>query len=137
AHYAYRQSHGPSMPEIALEGSGQWGENLDGTPGRNNDLQGKVVLTWTLFNGLINHYRRRELAERWTSATLERDVKARDIIEQIDKALASLTVGQNRIDSLEAQTIANSKVVQTYTEEYELSKRSLLDLLDSQSTYFN
>lgn len=137
ARYEFRQSHSSSVPEIALEGIGRWGENLDGTPGQNDDLQGKIVLTWTLFNGLINSNRRRELAERWTAAQLERDVKAREIIEQIDRALAAVTVGQTRVRNLEEQVDANEKVVKTYREEYELSKRSLLDMLDAHSAYFN
>lgn len=137
AHFEYKQSKSSLLPNISLEGTTSWAEDIDGTPGNNDEVVGKVVLTWTLFSGLINVNKRRELAERWTQAQLERDVRVREIIEVIDKALAAYETGRSRVKSFEEQVAANVKVVATYLEEYELSKRQLLDLLDAESAMFN
>ncbi len=137
ARFDFKQAKSGYFPEIALEGTASWARDVDAIPGRNDEVVGKVVLTWNLFSGLIKVNRRRELAERWTQAQLERDVRAREIIETIDRALAAFETGRERVASFEEQVATNKKVVTTYLEEYELSKRSLLDLLDSQSALFN
>lgn len=137
ARFTFKQSKSGYFPQISLEGTASWAEDIDGTKGRNDELVGKVVLSWRLFEGLIKVNRRRELAERWTQAQLQRDVKVREIIEVIDRAIAAYTSGQARVKAVEDQVAANRKVVKTYFEEYELSKRSLLDLLDSETASFN
>lgn len=137
ARFEFRQSKSSYYPTVSMEGTTQWANDIDGTPGRNDDLVGKLVLTWNLFDGLIKVNRRHELAERWTQAQLERDVRIREIIEVIDRALAAFETGRERVKSREEQVSLNRKVVKTYFEEYQLSKRSLLDMLDSENALFN
>lgn len=137
AEFEFKQSKSGYFPTISLEGSAGWDYNVDGTEGRDDDLVGKLVLSWSLFEGLIKVNRRRELAERWTQAQLQRDVRVREIIELIDRAQGAFETGKDRVSSFEEQVAANKKVVATYFEEYELSKRSLLDLLDAESAMFN
>ncbi|GAB4228213.1 MAG: TolC family outer membrane protein [Methyloligellaceae bacterium] len=137
ARYEYRQSRSSYYPTVSLEGTASWGEDIDGIQGRNDEVVGKVVLSWNIFDGLIKVNRRRELAERWTAAQLERDVRIREVVEAIDRALAAFQAGKARVDSFEEQVDINRKVVKTYFEEYELSKRSLLDLLDAENALFN
>jgi len=137
AKFEYKQSGSSYYPTISLEGSSTWAEDIDAIQGQNDELVGKLVLTWNIFDGLIKVNRRRELAERWTQAQLERDVRIREIIEVIDRSQAAFIAGKARVASFEKQVAANRKVVKTYFEEYELSKRSLLDLLDSENAMFN
>ena len=137
ARFEYKQSKSGYFPTLSLEGTARWAEDIDGSVGRNDELTGKLVLSWSLFEGLIKVNRRRELAERWAQAQLERDVRAREIVEVIDRALAAYETGKQRVQSFEEQVAANRKVVKTYFEEYELSKRSLLDLLDAENAMFS
>jgi adhesin transport system outer membrane protein len=137
ARYEFKQSKSSYYPRIGLEGTASWANDIDGTQGQNDELVGKLVLTWNLFDGLIKVNRRRELAERWAQTQLERDVRIREIVEVIDRALAAFKTGKDRVKAREEQVAANRKVVETYFEEYELDKRSLLDFLDAESAKFN
>lgn len=124
-------------PEVALEGSATFGSEVSGIAGRDNDLTGRVVMSWNVFDGLITTNRRRELSERWYQAKAVRDTQNRQVTEAVERAWAAYTVGAKRVAELRRQAELNKRIVRTYLEEYRLSKRSLLDLLDSESSLFN
>ena len=137
AKYAHNQSEGSYYPEISLEGSATYGSNIAGTSGRNNDLTARVVASWNLFDGLVTTNRRRELSERWYETKARRDVQKRQVTEAVERAWAAYTVGGSRVAQLRRQANLNKRLVKTYLKEYRLSRRSLLDLLDSESALFN
>ncbi len=64
AHFSREQSKSGYWPILSLQGTASAGHALGGTPGRNNELTGKVVLSWNLFNGGITNYREKELTAR-------------------------------------------------------------------------
>jgi len=137
AQFEQAQAESAYMPELSLQGSASIGEDLAGTPGRNDTLVGQLVLSWNLFNGFQTTNRYRELGERAEQARLLRQVRLREVGETIERAWASYTVGRERVGLFEQQVAKNVQVVDAYKQEYELSKRSLLDLLDSESALFN
>jgi outer membrane protein, adhesin transport system len=137
AKFARTQNEGSYYPEIALEGSATYGSNIGGTRGKNNDLTGRVVASWNIFNGQITTNRNRELSERWYETKARQDVQKRAVVEAVERAWAAYTVGGSRVTQLRRQSQLNKRLVRTYLEEYRLSKRSLLDLLDSESALFN
>ncbi len=137
AKFDRKQSTSAFYPEISLEGSATYGSDISGIPGRDNDLTGRVVMSWNVFNGLITTNRRRELSERWYQAKALRDTQNREVTEAVERAWAAYTVGGTRVAELQRQAELNRRITRTYLEEYRLSKRSLLDLLDSESALFN
>ena len=44
--------------------------------------------------------------------------------------------GHARVAALKSQEASNSKIIRTYLDEYQLSKRSILDVLDAENTRF-
>lgn len=124
-------------PKLYAELKGSHGDNLAGTPGRSTDLSGRLVLSWNLFSGGIRRARTNELAERTAEAMAARDTQIRETIEQIDRAFAAVQIGAERVRSAGKRARVARRVVSTYEEEFRLSKRSLLDLLDSESSRFN
>ena len=137
ARFAVAQSRSANMPVVALEGNANYGHDLDGTPGRDEEYVGKVTLNWRIFDGRIGRNRTRELAARQAQAAAERDARRRQIVEAIDRALAGYQVGGSRVASLRKRTADSRRVIRAYEDEYKLSKRSLIDLLDSENAYFN
>lgn len=137
AKFAREQSRGAYYPEIALEGTATFGSDISGIPGRDNDLTGRVVMSWNVFDGLITTNRNRELSERWYQAKARHDTQNRQVTEAVERAWAAYTVGRKRVSELKRQAELNKRIVRTYLQEYRLSKRSLLDLLDSESALFN
>ncbi len=137
AAYERAQSESGYLPEVSLQGTATFGSDIGGTPGRSNDLTGQVVLSWNLFNGFRTTNRYRELAERENQSRLLREARTREVSEGVERAWAVFTIGRERVVLFEQQVAENVKVVEAYKQEYELSKRSLLDLLDSERALFN
>ena len=137
ARYEKKQSTSSFLPTIALEGETFFGRDISHTIGRDHEYTARVVVTWNLFDGFIKNNRRRELIERVGQAQLERDVEVRAVVEASERAWASFLTGGARVTALAEQERIARKVRSAYQEEYELDKRSLLDLLDSEASLFS
>ena len=135
--YELERAKGAHYPSVALEGTATYGEDVNGIEGRNLDVTGKVVINWDLFDGHIRKNRERALNERVMQHQLEADSQSREIAEAIERAYAGFATGGDRVDSLRDQVQANNRTVSAYREEYQLGKRSLLDLLDGENSRFN
>ena len=137
ASYEKKQARSSFFPTVAVEGNAIFGRDISGTIGRNHEYGGRVVVTWNLFDGFIKNNRQRELTERLGQAELERDVEARNVVEAIERSWAAYLTGGARVAALVKQERIARKVRASYLEEYELDKRSLLDLLDSEASLFS
>jgi len=137
AYYAKEQAKGAYYPTISLRGRGSYGQDIDGVEGEDVDITGLVVFSWNLYNGGANEAREMALSEEMNRARLEQEAAARTVRETIDKTFAAYIIGQQRVSAAQRQVSANDQLVKQYREEYKLAKRSLLDLLDSESALFN
>jgi len=137
AHYEYQKSHSAFMPTVGVQARAQHGDEISGTPGRNDEKSVMLRMSWNLFNGGIDRARRAELMERLGEAESGRDIKRRDIDEAVEQAWAAYIKTGARIRALNGRADASEKLVGSYFEEYELARRSLLDLLDAQNSLFN
>ena len=74
-------------------------------------------------------YRHAQIAESKvdTARTLENDVR---------QTWASMVSAGERAEEFTAQAVANEKVVAAYKDQFELDRRTLLDVLDSQNELF-
>jgi len=103
----------------------------------HEDYAGKVVMSWDIFRGGQDVWRRSEMAERHTEATMRHARLQRDANESIDKAWNARTVTVTRISALTRQLEADRKTIAAFQKEYELGQRSLIDLLNAQNQFFN
>ncbi len=136
AEYERNQSKSDYYPQVYLEGEAIYGKDIDGTPGRNNELRGGVVLSWNLFDGRVRTARVGELSERVVQRVADLERRERDVIKQIENSWAKYTNGHVEVAALKRQEASNSKIIRTYLDEYQLSKRSILDVLDAENTRF-
>ena len=137
ADHARDENFGSFLPEVSLEGHARHSDDINGNLGFDDEYMGRIVLRWDLFDGMIRHNRQREMSERATAARLRTEVERRDIVALTEKAWASLTTGHDRVRALSSQESASLKVVDAFLEEYELSRRTLLEVLDAESLLFN
>ncbi len=136
ANFDREQFRSSLYPQLFFEGSATRGDDLEGTPGRNDEYEAKLVLSWKLLDGGIRRSREAELTEREFEKIAERHILVRDLTEQIDISWARLTKGRAEVDANEKQVVQNKKVVASYQNEYDADKRSLLDVLDAENELF-
>jgi adhesin transport system outer membrane protein len=136
AKYAYHVTDGAFVPTVSLEGSASHGIDADTIFGRRDDVSGKVVVSWDIFRGGQDTWRRSEMAERFTEQTMRHARLQRDAQESIDKAWSARTITVDRIAALSRELSAAKKTIAVYRKEYELGQRSLIDLLNAENQYF-
>jgi outer membrane protein, adhesin transport system len=144
AKHAFRMTDGAFVPNFYLEGRASHFDNTypyvsaPGLPSVTNEqYSGKVVMSWDIFRGGQDVWRRSEMAERYTENTMRHARLQRDALESIDKAWAARTVTVTRIAALTRQLTADKKTISAFQKEYELGQRSLIDLLNAENQYFN
>src|SRR5712664_814085 len=139
AKHAFRVTDGAFVPTIALEGRATRFDNTyPYIPNvTHEDYSGRVVMSWDIFRGGQDVWRRSEAAERSVQATMAHARLQRDALESIDKAWNARTITRTRIADLTRQLQADRKTIAAFDKEYELGQRSLIDLLNAQNQYFN
>jgi outer membrane protein, adhesin transport system len=138
AKHAFRVTDGAFVPTFSLEGRATHADNTYPYLGvTHDDYSGKVVMSWDIFRGGQDVWRRSEMAERYTETTARHARLQRDALESIDKAWAARTITVTRIAALTRQLEADRKTIAAFNKEYELGQRSLIDLLNAQNQYFN
>ncbi|BAR99600.1 type I secretion outer membrane protein [Blastochloris viridis] len=136
ARYDFDASKGNLVPKVALEGRVTRGEDIDFIWGSRDDAAGKVVMSWDIFTGGIDTWRRTELGERWAESLNREASLQRGAVESIDRAWAARTLTSDRMRALSAEIAAGRRVLVAYRSEFELGQRTLIDLLDAQNQLF-
>jgi outer membrane protein, adhesin transport system len=137
AKQAFRATGGAFVPSVSLEGRATHSIDADTFIGKRDDVAGKLVVSWDIFRGGQDSWRRAEMAERYTEETMRQARLQRDALESIDKAWAARTITLGRIAALTRQLAADKNTIAIYRKEYEIKQRSLIDLLNAENQYFN
>lgn len=137
AKYGFHSTTGAFMPNASLEARHLRGADSVTYSGWRSEESVKVVLSWDVFRGFQDSWKRAEAAERMIESTQREARLQRDAFESIDRAWAARTITNDRIEALSRELDAARKVVSAYTKEYELGQRTLIDLLNAQNVLFN
>lgn len=136
AEFSKKSFESTLYPQLFLEGSATRGQDLGGTPGRNNDTKAMITMRWTLFDGGVRRGRINELEERKFEKQAEVDMRLREIKESIGVAWTRYTVGRQQLEAVRRQVSRNRSLTEQYREEFSAGKRSLLDVLDAENSRF-
>lgn len=123
-------------PRLDLEAFSSINENLDGTKGGDSDLNGRARLQWNLFNGFGDVARSRRAERLHNAAEGTFGDESRRIREETRTVWESLQTARDRIGPIREHHAAQQRVLNAYLQQFDVGRRSLLDLLDSQNEYF-
>lgn len=136
AKYDFHSTAGSFVPNVALEARAEKGYNSDQIFGHFTNDSAKVVFSWDIFSGGQHLWRREETSQRYLEATQKHARLQREAFSALDKAWAARTVTADRIAALMRDVAAGRRVISSYTKEYELGQRSLIDLLNANNQLF-
>lgn len=124
-------------PRVNLEATARVGDDIDGFRGHTTDLMGRVVLRWLVFNGATNVHNVREQQARADEAHARLFEMQRRAEEDTRSAWSRLT-NQGRVaEELQTQSRVSDDLLLSYREQFNVGRRSLLDVLDAQNTRYN
>ena len=124
-------------PRFNLEGRARAGHDIDGFAGRTTDLQARGVLRWELFNGGIKEANVREQQHRADEVHGRLFQRTRAAEEDVRTAWSRLQNQAALVGELETQSRISDDLLLSYREQFNIGRRSLLDVLDAQNTRNN
>jgi adhesin transport system outer membrane protein len=123
-------------PQLDLQLNGRQGDDLGGIIGKDKSASALVVANWNLFRGGADVARKREFIYRKAQASEERANTVRAVESDVRQTWAQMVAAGERAKQFEEQAAANQQVVSAYMDQFELDRRTLLDVLDSQNEWF-
>jgi adhesin transport system outer membrane protein len=130
-------SRGGLMPRIGVDLSGRIGEDIDGFQGETNDLIGRVYLRWNIFSGGIRQAEVQEMVRRASETRYVLHDRVREAEEDVTNAWTALQTQRVVGTTLERQSQVSDDLLLSYRSQFNIGRRSLLDVLDAQNTRFN
>ena len=124
-------------PRINAEGRARFGNDIDGFAGNTRDLSANLVLRWTLTNGGIKGANLREQRRRSDESHARVFQQTRQAEQDSRSAWSRLQNQSRLVGELESQSRISDDLLLSYREQFNVGRRSLLDVLDSQNTRQN
>lgn len=132
----YNASGSTLYPQIDLVANANVGNDLDGVEGHEDGQSILAVMNWNLYRGGADHARQREFMYRHAVAKERRATAARQVEKDMRDTWAGMQSAQARAQQFLEQAAANERVVGVYLDQFNLDRRTLLDVLDSQNELF-
>jgi len=123
-------------PTLEFRAEANREQDQAGLDGITYDYSVNAVMTYNIFRGGIDAARFQESKERRAQTQSELDVARRDVAEETRLAWNGLIASREARDALQTEVNANIKVRDAYFQQFEVNRRSLLDLLDVQNELF-
>jgi adhesin transport system outer membrane protein len=122
----------PYLPVIDLELDQNWEKDFD-TSGSNDSLVAMIKLRYNLFRGFYDQARRAETIELVSEAREIKNGTHRQVIEAMRLSWMAHQAVKDRIKYLEQRVASTVETADSYTQQFNISKRTLLDVLDTEA----
>ncbi|RXJ71358.1 hypothetical protein CS022_21265 [Veronia nyctiphanis] len=130
------QTESQFYPNVSLEVTSNWNENLDGVRGENNDLQAMVKFDYNLFSGGSDIARFRQSSHQVNQAKESREQIYRQIVEGTSLAWNAHENLQEQSEYVRQHVVAAKASQQAYEKQFSIGRRTLIELLDSENELF-
>jgi adhesin transport system outer membrane protein len=124
-------------PKIVAEGHARTGHDIDWVSDETSDLEARIVLRWNLYRGGIDQANEQEQIRRASEQRLVFHQVHREIEEAVRISWERRIRQSELAATLRKQSATNEQLVRSYSEQFKVGQRSLLDVLDAQNTRFN
>ena len=132
-----KSAHGDLYPTIGAEVVGRIGNDIDGFKGETNDVQARVYLRWNVFDGGINRAKYQEMVRRSSGARYRLHQVSREAEEDVRSAWTAIKAQRSITSALDRQSRVSDDLLLSYRSQFNVGRRSLLDVLDAQNTRYN
>nr|WP_232322050.1 TolC family outer membrane protein [Photobacterium jeanii] len=136
AYSQYDQAKGTFYPTFYVEASQQWGEELDGVPGSNDEFKAMLRMRYNLYNGGSDQANSRRAAYQVNQSKDIRDRAMRQLEEGTRLAWSAMELANDQTEFLQRHVDASARTVIAYEKQFKISKRTLLDVLNTENELF-
>jgi adhesin transport system outer membrane protein len=136
AKFQYKQSKGVNLPTFTIEASQSWRDDMDGTPGSDDETSVMLRMRYNLYNGGSDVANQDNFAYQLNKAKDLRDSSYRQVEEGLRLAWSGLELTQQQKLFLADHVDSASNTVVAYEKQYKIGKRTLLDVLNTENELF-
>lgn len=137
AQSATKAARAPFMPQLDLRLRAEDGHDLDGVFGDHEEEAVELVFRYNLYNGGSDSAARKEAINRHYEAQDLRTKTCHDVRQNVVVAYNDITSIEQRLVFLARNELSIEKARMAYRRQFDIGKRTLLDLLDSENEYFD
>lgn len=135
--HSYEQSKSSFYPSFHIEAQRDINNNINGTEGQVDDLQVMLRMRYNLFNGHADTARKQQFAHLVEKAKEIRNNAHRAVEEETRLAWAAHESLNMQMPALEAHVTNSLATREAYTQQFDLGRRTLLDLLNTENEYID
>ena len=133
---ARKQIRGGFQPRVDLALGATRNDDMDGSPGANDDETAVIRMSYNLYRGGADRARMKEAQARINSAEQALVGLRRSITQDVSILWNDLEDLSIRIEYLQVHVTSTEEVLEVYLEQLAIGKRTLLDVLDIQNELF-
>ena len=137
AHALAKSAKGDLYPSLGVDLVGRVGEDIDGFRGTTHEAQARAFLRWNVFDGGINRAKHQEMVRRASESRYQLYDVTRQAEEDVRTAWTALRTQGRLITDLGTQSQVTDDLLLSYRSQFNVGRRSLLDVLDAQNTRYN
>jgi adhesin transport system outer membrane protein len=135
AQATYKEKKSPFYPSIDLQVSADMTNNISANLQQSNSVKAMLYLKYNIFNGFNDTATLQKSISQLHQEVQTKDKVRREVIEGLNLSWASNEKLGEQIEFLNQYKDFAKKTLDLYLKEYDLGRRSLLDLLSAQSDY--
>ena len=131
--FGYDATRSKFLPTLDLSLSQRWNRNVRGVSGKEDDTMAMLTMRYNLFNGGADMARRQEAAYKVEENKANQMEAQQAVVETLRIAWSAFVNISEEQPHLKRHMDASAKTVAAYKQQFEIGKRSLLDVLDSEN----
>lgn len=135
AQASYKEKKSAFYPSIDVDISQSINKNLSGTEGKERDFKAMLYLKYNIFNGYADTSNLQKSISEIHKEVQTKNSLRRKVIEGLNLSFASYSKLNKQLKYLKQYKRFSFKTLSLYTKEYDLGRRSLLDLLSAQNDF--
>ena len=135
ARATYEEKKSPFYPSVDLELSQSYNKNLSGIEGKYENLRAMAYLRYNLFNGFADKAGMQKSVSTIHQEMEIRNRLQREVVERLNLSWTSHEKLGEQLKYLNEYKKFSLQTLTLYSKEYDLGRRSLLDLLSAQNDF--
>ncbi|MCW8896127.1 TolC family outer membrane protein [Sulfurimonas sp.] len=135
AQATYQEKKSPFYPSVDIEVSQNMNKNLSGIPGEYDNLRAMAYLRYNFFNGFADKATLQKSVSTIHQEVQTKNQLRREVIEGLSLSWAANEKLSKQLEHLKDYKNFSIKTLTLYSKEYDLGRRSLLDLLSAQNDF--
>jgi adhesin transport system outer membrane protein len=124
------------FPKLNLELNTNYQDQVEGAPSWQHSNEAMLRMRWNLFSGWQDKYGIKAATSRKMQSRSNRSEQLVNVLEETTATWAQYQSTKQQGEAYRNAVIYNEKTLDAYLKQFNVSQRSLLDVLDAENEYF-